>query len=215
MAFQNWHGNVFIECAILVNEQMNNTNDYYQKNAIEYFQSTVNIDVSLLYERFVKYVPTGSQILDLGCGSGRDTKAFLNKGYVVDAIDGSAELCKLASDYTGIQVKCMDLRQLDAVGEYNAIWACASLLHISYKELPVVLSRIELALKTPGFVYMSFKHGDFEGIRDERYYTDMTPERMAAIIVKTNALCIIEEWYSEDVREDTIVKWYNVILRKS
>ncbi len=109
----------------------------------------------------------------------------------------------------------MNFRELDVVGEYNAIWACASLLHISYKELPVVLSRIDMALKTPGFVYMSFKYGDFEGIRDERYYTDMTTERMAAILSNTDALCIIEEWYSDDVREDKVVKWYNVILRKS
>ena len=187
---------------------------YYQKNSLEYFQSTISVDVSSLYDHFIKYVPVGSRILDLGCGSGRDTKAFLNKGYVVDAIDGSEDLCKLASDYTGIRVKCMDLRQLVSVGEYNAVWACASLLHISYKELPVVLSRIELALKTPGFVYMSFKYGDFEGIRDERYYTDMTPERMAVLLEKTDDLCIIEEWYSDDARKDKIVKWYNVILRK-
>lgn len=194
---------------------IDNTNSYYQRNSLAYFKSTVNADVSSLYDQFIKYVPADSRILDLGCGSGRDTKAFLNKGYAVDAIDGSAELCKLASDYTGIQVKCMNFRELDVVGEYNAIWACASLLHISYKELPVVLSRIDMALKTPGFVYMSFKYGDFEGIRDERYYTDMTTERMAAILSNTDALCIIEEWYSDDVREDKVVKWYNVILRKS
>ena len=193
---------------------MDNTKIYYQENSLEYFQSTINVDISSQYDHFTKYVPVGSRILDLGCGSGRDTKAFLNKGYVVDAIDGSEDLCKLASDYTGIRVKCMDLRQLVSVGEYNAVWACASLLHISYKELPVVLSRIELALKTPGFVYMSFKYGDFEGIRDERYYTYMTPERMAAILAKTDDLCIIEEWYSDDARKDKIVKWYNVILRK-
>lgn len=187
---------------------------YYQKKSLEYFQSTISIDVSSLYDHFMKYVPVGSRILDLGCGSGRDTKAFLNKGYDVDAIDGSAELCKLASDYTGIQVKCMNFRELDVVGEYNAIWACASLLHISYKELPVVLSRIDMALKTPGFVYMSFKYGDFEGIRDERYYTDMTPEKMATLSEKTDDLCIIEEWYSDEVRADKVLKWYNVILRK-
>ena len=188
---------------------------YYQKKSLEYFQSTISVDVSSLYDHFIKYVPVGSRILDLGCGSGRDTKAFLNKGYDVDAIDRSAELCKLASDYTGIQIKCMDFRELDVVGEYNAIWACASLLHISYKKLPVVLSRIDMALNPPGFVYMSFKYGNFEGIRDERYYTDMTPERMAVLLEKTDDLCIIEEWYSDEVRADRVLKWYNVILRKS
>ena len=194
---------------------MDDTKIYYQENSLEYFQSTISVDVSSLYDHFIKYVPVGSRILDLGCGSGRDTKAFLNKGYVVDAIDGSAELCKLASEYTGVQVKCMDLRQLAAVGEYNAIWACASLLHVSYKDLPNVLSRIESALVVSGIVYMSFKYGNFEGIRGERYYTDMTPERMAVLLEKTDDLCIIEEWYSDEVRADRVLKWYNVILRKS
>ena len=78
---------------------------YYGQSADTYFNSTVNADVKGLYDHFIKYVPNGSKILDLGCGSGRDVKAFLDMGYDVDAIDGSEELARLASEYTGIQVK--------------------------------------------------------------------------------------------------------------
>lgn len=76
---------------------MSITEQYYQENSQEFFDSTVTADVTPLYDHFLKYVPENGYILDLGCGSGRDTKAFLNKGYQVDAIDGSEELCALAT----------------------------------------------------------------------------------------------------------------------
>lgn len=194
---------------------MNNSVElYYNKNANAYFNTTVNADVKELYEHFVKHVPDGAKILDLGCGSGRDTKAFLDIGYEVDALDGSEELARLASDYTGIHVKCMDFNQLNEHSVYDAVWACASLLHVASHELPYILERIRVSLKVNGVVYISFKHGDFEGVRDGRYYTDMTHERFAEVLNKSSGFSIVEEWYSDDVRNENNTVWYNVILRK-
>lgn len=187
---------------------------YYDQSANTYFTTTVNADVKGLYEHFVKYVPNGAKILDLGCGSGRDTKAFLDMSYEVDAIDGSEELSRLSSDYTGIHVKCMDFNQLNAHSVYDAVWACASLLHVASYELPDILERIRVSLKAKGVVYISFKYGDFEGARDGRYYTDMTHERFAEILNKSSGFSIVEEWYSDDVRNENNTVWYNVILRK-
>ena len=188
--------------------------DYYNKSANTYFTTTVNADVKELYNHFVNYVPDGAKILDLGCGSGRDTKAFLDMGYEVDAIDGFEELSRLASEYTGIHIKCMDFNQLNEHCIYDAVWACASLLHVASHELPDTLERIRVSLRPNGVVYISFKHGDFEGIRDGRYYTDMTSERFAEVLNKTNGFSIVEEWYSDDVRKENSTVWYNVILRK-
>lgn len=188
--------------------------DYYNKRANSYFTTTVNADVEGLYEHFVKHVPDGAKILDLGCGSGRDTKAFLDIGYEVDALDGSEELARLASDYTGIRVKCMEFNQLNEHCIYDAVWACASLLHVASHELPYILERIRVSLKAKGVVYISFKHGDFEGVRDSRYYTDMTHERFAEVLNKSSGFSIVEEWYSDDVRNENSTVWYNVILRK-
>lgn len=187
---------------------------YYDKSANSYFNTTVNADVKELYEHFLKYVPNGAKILDLGCGSGRDTKAFLDLGYEVDAVDGSKELARLASDYTGIHVKCMDFNQLNEHCIYDAVWACASLLHVASHELPYILEHIRVSLKAKGVVYISFKHGDFEGVRDGRYYTDMTHERFAEVLNKSSGFSIIEEWYSDDVRNENSTVWFNVILRK-
>ena len=76
---------------------------YYNSNAREFVLGTVSVDFEFTQKKFTDRLPKNAAILDFGCGSGRDTKYFLSQGYRVDAVDGSAELCKLASEYTGIE----------------------------------------------------------------------------------------------------------------
>ena len=194
---------------------MSVTKKYYMENSQEFFDSTVVADVTPLYDHFLKYVPEEGFILDLGCGSGRDTKAFIDKGYHVDAIDGSRDLCILASKHTGIIVKCMDFTAIDYDDCYDAIWACASLLHVESKELPAMIERMNNALKPNGVFYMSFKYGDFEGERDGRFFLDMKDKRFHTILENVRGCKLIEEWISSDVRSEKNVEWYNVILRKN
>lgn len=193
---------------------MNETKTYYQKNAQAFFDDTVNADISEQYEHFLKYIPNGGRILDFGCGSGRDTKAFLQKGYCVDAIDGSSELCKLASNYCGIQVKCMDFNDLSETEKYDGIWACASLLHITKEELPNILSKMRNALVHNGVIYASLKKGDFEGVRNGRYFLDINADVFNRLISGVIGLEKTEEWVTEDVRPEKKTTWYNIILEK-
>ena len=192
---------------------MNITKNYYQEYSQEFFDSTVMADVTPLYDHFLKYVPENGNILDLGCGSGRDTRAFLDKGYRVGAIDGSEELCALASKYTGIDVKCMDFESIDYTDRYDAIWACASLLHVRSDKLPNLLERLLNALHADGVIYMSFKYGEFEGERDGRFFLDMTEEKFRMIMNGLSGGELIEEWTSRDVRRGKEVDWYNAIVR--
>ena len=192
---------------------MNITEQYYHDNSKEFFDSTINADTTPLYDHFLKYVPDKGYILDLGCGSGRDTKAFLNRGYRVDAIDGSKELCALASEYTGIEVKCMDFFEIDANEKYDAIWACASLLHVEHDRLLGLIEKLRGAVKANGVFYMSFKSGDFAGERDGRFFMDMTSEKFHKIFCQLKGWTLVEEWESEDVRRGKNVEWYNVIIR--
>ncbi len=190
------------------------TKQYYRDNSQVFFDETIVADVTPLHERFGKCVPEGAHILDLGCGSGRDTKVFLDRGYAVDAVDGSKELCELASKYTGIKVKCLDFTTIDCKEEYDAIWACASLLHIPMEKLPALFERLHCALRPNGVFYMSFKYGDFEGERDERFFLDMTSERFRSVMDKVSGFEIIDEWDSEDIRRGNKVHWFNAILKK-
>lgn len=159
--------------------------------------------------------PQGGSILDFGCGSGRDAKYFLGQGFQVDAIDGSEELCKLASEYTGIPVKQMLFQELNAVEHYDGIWACSSILHLPLDELTQVLENMATALKPNGIIYTSFKYGSFAGERNGRYFTDMTETSFAALMQNIISLETEEQWITSDVRpERGEEKWLNVILRK-
>lgn len=194
---------------------MNDTKQYYQDNAQAFFDSTVNADMSAHYEHFLKYVPEHGRILDFGCGSGRDTKAFIQKGYLVDACDGSSEMCRLACELCNIQVRCMDFTDLNDVNKYDAIWACASLLHVAKTQLPAVLIKMRDALVNDGVMYISFKHGDYEGERNGRFFLDLTPEAFSNLISSIPGLIVVEDWFTEDVRPENSTRWYNIIVQKT
>ena len=109
------------------------TLQHYNVNAESFAANTVAVDFSQIQQEFLSTLPPGANILDFGCGSGRDTKYFLEQGYKVDAIDGSPMLCKLASTHTGIKVRQMLFQELHAKEKYDGIWACASILHVAKK----------------------------------------------------------------------------------
>lgn len=160
-------------------------------------------------------MPEAGYILDFGCGSGRDTKYFLAKNFKVDAIDGSIELCKIASEYTKIKVCHMYFNELTIVNKYDGIWACSSILHLSLDDLVDVFKRMSKALKDKGIIYTSFKYGDFSGERNGRYFTDMTENSFAKLIANVENLIVEEQWITADVRPQRgNEKWLNLILRK-
>lgn len=193
----------------------NQTIQYYNQNAAAFVENTRNVDFHPIQDEFLEKLPAGACILDLGCGSGRDTKYFLERGYEVDAIDGSKELCALASEYTGIPVKCQLFQELDDTRKYDGIWACSSLLHLSFGELDDVLYRIEKALKPQGILYMSFKYGVFEGERNGRYFLDFTEEKLNQLLEKHEGLRQMRSFQTEDARPDREEKWLNLFLRKT
>ena len=193
----------------------NQTLSYYEENAKEFTKGTLQVDFSYTQNKFLAKLEEKAYILDFGCGSGRDTKYFLENGYDVEAIDGSGELCKIAGEYTGITVKQMFFQELDVVEKYDAIWACSSILHLPYDELADVLEKMKVALKENGLIYTSFKYGEFEGERGGRYFTDMTEERIERLLKQIEGLRIEESWVTGDVRPGRgDEKWLNLFLRK-
>ena len=191
------------------------TLNYYNNNAEAFIQGTISVDFSATQDRFLRLL-SGKKILDFGCGSGRDTKYFLEKGFEVAAIDGSVELCKAASLYTGIKVKHMLFLDLDESAAYDGIWACSSILHLPKSELKEVFLKMSEALAPDGIIYTSFKYGTFEGDRNGRYFTDFTTETFASFIKDIKELVIRDQWITGDVRpgrEDE--KWLNLILQKT
>lgn len=191
------------------------TIDYYNKNAKAYADSTVNSDVTELYGIFEKYLPNDASVLDLGCGSGRDSKYFLEKGYKVTAVDGSKELCKIASDYSGIEVDCKLFQDIDYLDKFDGVWACSSLLHLDRDSLIAVINKVVMALKPNGVFYASFKFGDFEGYIGERFFINFTDESIKDLISNFQNMELLETVTTNDVRPDRQdEKWLNVVFRK-
>ena len=99
--------------------------------------------------------------------------------------------------------------------KYDAIWACSSILHLSYAELVEVLQKMVTALKEKGLIYTSFKYGTYEGMRNGRYFIDMTEESLEKLLEEVEGLELEETWITSDVRPGRgEEKWLNLFLRK-
>lgn len=190
------------------------TIEYYNNNAEKYFESTLNADVSALYEHFVSKIKQSASILDLGCGSGRDSKYFLDAGYQVTAVDGSGELCRIASELIHQPVRQLLFEDLDYHEEFDAVWACASLLHVPKAEIQDIMQKVCKALKPHGILYFSVKYGNTERTVGERSFSDYT-EADIPWLLKDTGLEIVEHWISLDVRQGRdSEKWLNLIAHK-
>ncbi|WP_419206710.1 class I SAM-dependent methyltransferase [Photobacterium leiognathi] len=189
--------------------------DFYNNHADDFYQSTVDVDVSPLLDRFIPYLPISAHILDSGCGSGRDSKAFLKQGFQITAIDASKALGKKAENLIQQPVEITTFQDFETTDKFDAIWACASLLHVPSHELNDVFKKLSNCLVDGGIFYCSFKYGDDDIERNGRSFTNCDENRLSKFI--TNAsLSIKETWITGDLRpgrEDE--KWLNVILEKN
>lgn len=190
------------------------TIEYYQQHAQKFFSSTVNVDMDSLYQPFIKNIPAGGRILDAGCGSGRDSKAFLQKGFQVEAFDASPEMVNLASQYAEIPVVQMTFSDVDIAERFDGIWCCASLLHVSAEELPDVMSKLARALKPGGTWYVSFKYGETERVKDGRHFTDLNEQRLDKLLASLTDIVLDSRWKTVDKRPDRDEMWLNAILQK-
>lgn len=190
------------------------TIDYYNQYADEFTQATLHVDMESLYQPFLAELPERAYILDVGCGAGRDTLAFKNKGYKVDAIDYSEELVERATSLTGIQVKLQSFYEIDEHEIYDGIWACASLLHCERNRLVEVVGKLINALKPNGVVYMSFKYGDSDREKDGRAFTDLNEGQAEALRGQFDHVQQIKQWIAVDQRPERQEQWLNVLWKK-
>jgi len=199
-----------------VNELMmfNKNLQYYENNAQTFYDATITVNMQPLYRQFLPLIPAGGSILDVGCGAGRDSKAFLDLGFEVDAFDASEKLALLASELTGKKVTVALFQTYKNNKMFDAIWACASLLHVPLLEMPVVFSSLSNMLNTGGHFYCSFKYGEGEVARNGRLFTNLN-EGGFAHQIKDLPLHIKEQWITADLREGReSEQWLNIILQK-
>ncbi len=191
---------------------MTSTQKYYQDNAKRFIEETLDKDMHVQYELFETYIAKPSSILDAGCGSGRDSLYFKNKGHEVTAFDNSVQMCDFAAGLLGQEVLNLGFEELKFENRFDAIWASASLLHISKEQMPEILHKLASALKEKGTLYASFKYGEDEFIKEGRFFNAYTQESFAELLKESPFHCV-EMLVLKDTRpqrEDE--SWLNVIL---
>lgn len=189
------------------------TLDYYKENADAFCARTQNVSFNPLQERFEKYLPQGASILDFGCGSGRDAIAFQKAGFDVTALDGTAEFIERL-EKSGLKTVCCTFDQFCPTDVYDGIWACASLLHLESDALQDVLTRIFRALRPGGVFYCSMKKGDFQGMRNGRYFLDQTADSLRGWLERAG-FSILELFETEDVRpQEKRRPWINAVCTR-
>lgn len=192
------------------------TIDFYNAHAQEFYDQSVNADMTSLYFKFLVEIPKGGSILDAGCGSGRDSSFFLKEGYNVISLDASSEMVRLSSNLLDRTVYQIAFQDLDFDNEFNGIWACASLLHVSRKEMDNVMNRLARALKSNGVIYASFKYGDKEEYRSQRFFNYYKEQSFMKLMERHHYLTMINTWVTEDVRKERQGElWFNVLMRRN
>nr|MDT0251273.1 methyltransferase domain-containing protein [Endozoicomonas sp.] len=190
------------------------TFDFYQKNSLKFYNSTVDVDAQALYKFFLPLIPSGGHILDAGCGSGRDARAFIDRGYKVTAFDASATLAAMAAQLTEQPVETCLFDEFQTIRWFDGVWACASLLHVPYAELAATINHLAGFLVPGGYFYCSFKHGRGEVLRDGRHFTYMDEAQLQDLLGSTD-LWVHTSWITHDLRpERAAEQWLNVILAR-
>lgn len=192
---------------------MNTTLDYYNQNAQQFIDDTFNANIQATIEKFSLMMPTKAKILDVGCGSGRDSKYFLEQGFDVVAFDASESLAKLASEKINHSVLVKTIGEMTWVDEFDGVWAMASLLHLPKSEFEDAISRCFAALKVDGQFFCSLKIGQGEGLDAKgRFFSYYTPEELKECLSRYSQSIVF------DVNEDSLgragLSWVNFIAKK-
>ena len=192
---------------------MNNTLDYYDRNAQLYAERTVNLDMAPIRGEFAQGLRAGAKVLDVGCGSGRDAKAFHDEGFDVTAFDGSAELAGFARRHTGLPVQHLRYDQMGWRDDFEGAWACSSLVHLSDAELMATLQRIRRASKVGAVFFTCFKQGEQSFTDGEgRFFNAFTEERLRRVMDEAG-FDVSRMWLTGHLAEPHTL-WVNVIARR-
>ncbi|MEM9500403.1 MAG: class I SAM-dependent methyltransferase [Pseudomonadota bacterium] len=191
------------------------TYDFYQSQAPHYSLSG-SIGHSRHLDAFLDRVEPGARVLELGCGTGRDSMRIVERGYELDATDGVPAMVAKANERYDIGARLMRFDQLNTDSRYDAVWAHACLLHCPRSELPDTLARIHRALRPGGIHYASYKLGDGEG-RDllGRLHNFPDKEWLMTVYEGADFAIVDSEVFPGKGCDGTMRNWMGLSVRKA
>ncbi|MBU2033544.1 MAG: class I SAM-dependent methyltransferase [Alphaproteobacteria bacterium] len=167
-------------------------------------------------DQFLDRLPRGARILELGCGGGRDSARIRERGFALDATDGTPAMVEKANQRFAVEARVMRFEELDAEAAYDAVWAHACLIHVPRADLPIILSAIHRALTPVGRHYGSYKLGDGEG-RDLLGRLHNFPSAPWLVAVYADAGFAIEDTviYAGDGADGVMRDWMALTVRRA
>lgn len=193
---------------------MNETINYYDNNAEDYYRTTVNVDMDALRKKFASFLPDGANVVDMGCGSGRDVRAFSNMGFHTTGLDASKELVEVARKKLGVDAIEGDMSEWISGYPFDGIWCCASVIHLTAEEIKKFFNNLRYNLKDGGIIYISVKEGVKEGLDEKGRYMNGYSLRDLERYLKDAGCTILETSNTEDMMNRDM-KWLNIIARKN
>jgi SAM-dependent methyltransferase len=149
------------------------TLEHYDQRAQDFWRGTKDHDVRQNRLELLRHLEGQPpfRILDLGCGPGRDLKAFAALGHVAVGLEGSERFAAMAREHSGCEVLEQDFLKLDLPqAGFDGVFANAVLFHVPSQELPRVLKELRAALRPRAVLFSSNPHGnDEEGWNHGRY----------------------------------------------
>ncbi len=191
---------------------MDSTLAFYEAHADEYARRTLDADLSVVRRRFAMRLPPAAKILDLGCGPGRDLRAFAALGFKPVGLDASPSLVRIARSVSGAPVSVGRIEEIEFDSEFDGIWACASLLHVPRRDLPQTLKRVRVALKPGAPFFASVQEGEGDSqAPDGRVFTYFE-EREFRSALSQSGFHSTEAWRTADsLREGRCLTWLNFL----
>ena len=192
------------------------TIDYYDKNAESFRIGTKDHDVSQNIAAFLGALPKGRNldILDFGCGPGRDLNVFKQLGHSPTGLDGSKEFCKMIKELSKLPILHQKFLHLELEeNSFDGIFANASLFHIPSLELPRVLRELHFALRKGGILFSSNPRGSTEGWQGERYGNYMEFEE-SEIYLKQNGFKILDHFYRPSGKPRELQPWLAIVSQR-
>jgi SAM-dependent methyltransferase len=182
---------------------------FYKQEAERYCQRAGSVPSPAL-SGFLSLLKPGATILELGCGSGRDTIEMLRQGYDVTPTDGSPEMAHYAERLLNRPVMVLEFSEIGGDQRFDGVWAHACLLHIPIAGLCAILRRIYAVLKVPRVLFANFKEGTSEG-RDRlgRHYNYPSLATLEAIFRHAAPWSVEIETTAGHGYDGAAIQWLN------
>lgn len=190
---------------------------HYSDHAASFWQGTRDHDVTQNYRALLGRLPRSQSldILDFGCGPGRDLAYFKSLGHRPVGLDGCPDFCAMARDRTGCEVLHQQFLTLELPRErFDGVFANASLFHVPRQELTRVLRELWAALRPGGILFSSNPRGDREGWSGQRYGNFMEFEQSQACL-EAAGFTVLDHYYRPEGLPRNAQPWLAIVSEKS